>query len=170
MTAAPEFTREETRAGQGAEAVDVRGGFTQPAKRRSGSGNRKRQAAVCVRLLPEQLAQLANAADAARMSVPAYLLAGRLEEDEPAPRRWQRRASADAAALMRALVAFHRANNNLNQLARAGNMLALLTEQHAGDRLLDDVRELRREIDLLREEFVAPLAAVLEAVRHDREG
>jgi hypothetical protein len=117
MTDAPEFAREETRAGQ-ADAVHMHDELAQPAKRRSsGSANRQRQAAVCVRLLPEQLAQLADAADAARMSVPAYLLAGRLGEGHPAPRRRQRRASADAAALMRALVAFHRANNNLNQLA-----------------------------------------------------
>jgi hypothetical protein len=170
MTDAPEFAREETRAGQ-ADAVHMHDELAQPAKRRSsGSANRQRQAAVCVRLLPEQLAQLADAADAARMSVPAYLLAGRLGEGHPAPRRRQRRASADAAALMRALVAFHRANNNLNQLARTGNTLALLTEQHGGDRLLDEVRELRRAVDLLRDEFAAPLAAILEAVHDDREG
>jgi hypothetical protein len=48
--------------------------------------------------------------------------------------------------------------------------LALLTEQHGGDRLLDEVRELRRAVDLLRDEFAAPLAAILEAVHDDREG
>jgi len=123
-----------------------------------------------VRLLPEQLAQLTDAADAARMSVPAYLLAGRVTDDTAPRRRRQRRAAVDEAAVMRALVAFNRANNNLNQLSRAGNRLTLLTEQHADDRLLEDVRELCRAVDLLRDQFAAPLAAILEAVRHDREG
>ena len=136
-------------------------------KYRSGSNKRRRQAGVYVRLLPEHLAQLTAAASAVRMSVPAYLISGRLNDDA-VPRRHRRRASVDEAALMRALVAFNRASNNLNQIGRAGNRLATLT--HDTGTLVDDVRELCGALDLLRDQFAAPIAAILEALQHDREG
>jgi hypothetical protein len=68
---------------------------------------------------------------------------------------------------MRALVAFNRANNNLNQLAHVGNRLALLTEQHGGipdEGIREGVRMLSRAVDRLREEFSEPVAAIVEAL------
>ena len=136
----------------------------QPVKKgRSGSAKRKRQAAVLVRMLPAQLERIIADAAAAKMTVPEYLLTGRLTDDVSTPRRHRRiRAPADEAALMRALVAFNRANNNLNQLAHAGNRLALLSEQHRGIR--EDVSVLSGAVDRLREEFSEPVAAILEAL------
>jgi hypothetical protein len=142
----------------------------QPAKkRRSGSAKRQRQAAVLVRMLPAQLERIHADATAAKMTVPEYLLTGRLTDDEGVPRRHRRiRAPVDEAALMRALVAFNRANNNLNQLAHAGNRLALLSERHGGSR--EDVSALSCAVERLREEFSAPVAAILEALGRVREG
>ena len=141
----------------------------QPVKKgRSGSAKRKRQAAVLVRMLPAQLERIIAGAAAAKMTVPEYLLTGRLTDDVSAPRRHRRiRAPADEAALMRALVAFSRANNNLNQLAHAGNRLALLTEQHGGMRdegIREDVSALSRAVERLHGEFSEPVAAILEAL------
>jgi len=146
----------------------------QPERKwRSGSAKRKRQAAVLVRMLPAQLERIIADAAASKMTVPEYLLTGRLTDDVSAPRRHRRiRAPIDEAALMRALVAFNRASNNLNQLAHAGNRLALLSEQHGGIRdegIREDVRALSGAVDHLREEFSQPVAAILEALRV-REG
>lgn len=168
MTAAPDAVAPEVR-GDAPNAVHMQDLAHAPKKRRSGSANRQRQAAVFVRLLPEQLARLTADANVAHMSVPAYLLAGRLAE-ETAPRRRRNRATVDDAALMRALVAFNRANNNLSQLVRIGNTLVLFAENHGGHRLPEGVRELSRAVDTLCEQFAAPVAAILEAVKHDREG
>lgn len=87
----------------------------------------------------------------------------------PGPRA-RRRAAVDEAALMRALVAFNRAHNNLNQIARALNTLAIFAEEHGAARVEELLDELRRPADLLEEQFAPPVAAILQAVGHVREG
>jgi hypothetical protein len=89
--------------------------------------------------------------------------------DDAGPRA-RRRAPVDEAALMRALVAFNRAHNNLNQIARTLNTLTLFAEEHGARRLVDMLDELRRPVALLPEQFAGPVAAILEAVGHVREG
>jgi hypothetical protein len=44
----------------------------------------------------------------------------------------KRRGWIDETALMRGLVAFNRAHNNLNQIARTLNTFALFAEEHGG--------------------------------------
>jgi hypothetical protein len=61
------------------------------------------------------------------------------------------------AALIDAVIAFNRAHNNLNQTARAANTLLLVARERAADRLADEVRELQRAVDLLREQFIRAL-------------
>jgi hypothetical protein len=144
-----------------------------PAKaRRHGSGRRQRVDGVFVRLLPAQKARLAEEADAARMSIPGYLLAGRLGEDEtPPPRRRPPRAvGIDTEALMTALIPFNRANNNLNQLARTGNTMMLFAEEHGSDRLAAAARDLVRAVENLRDDFAPAIAAILAALGHVPEG
>jgi hypothetical protein len=106
---------------------------------RHGSDKRQRSDGVFVRLLPAQFVRLKMEAADARMTVPAYLLAGRLGPDAvPPPRRRPRRiATVETQALMAALVALNRANNNQNQLARTGNTLALFAEEHGSERLAE---------------------------------
>jgi hypothetical protein len=136
----------------------------------SGSENRQRTKAIRVRLHPADAERLKADAGAAGMSVAGYLAAGRLS-DEAAPRpRIRRRAPVDEVALMRALAAFNRAHNNLNQITRTLNTLTLFAEEHGAARMQELLDELREPVAELREQFAAPVAAILEAVGHVREG
>jgi hypothetical protein len=141
-------------------------------KARSGSSKRQRSVGVFVRLLPEQLARLQEDAAAARMSAPGYLLAGRYGEDmAPPPRRRPPAAvPVDRKALMAALVAFNRANNNLNQTAHTGNTMMLFADEHGAERLADIGRDIVRAVEALRGDFAPVLAAILAAVQRDTEG
>jgi hypothetical protein len=170
MTAAPEGAAVETR-GAPPDVICLPDQSQRLTKKsRSGSANRQRQAGVFVRMLPEELVRLTADAAAAEMTVQLYLLTGRLREDAAVPRRRRRvRAPLDETALMRALAAFNRANNNLNQIAHAGNRMALLSEQHADYRAVDDLRGLSSAVERLLGEFAAPIAAILEALGRVRE-
>jgi len=144
----------------------------QPKKKvSSGSENRQRTRAVRVRLHPADAKRLKDEADAAGMSVAGYLAAGRLgEEAAPRPRIRRRRTTADAAALLQALVDFNRAGGLLNQAVRALNTLSLFAEEHRGAPLAVEVAELRRTIEDLRGQFSVPVAAIQAALGDDREG
>jgi hypothetical protein len=110
-------------------------------------------------------AELERRARDAGLSVNAY---NRLRVLGDAGPRARRRSPVDATALMRALVAFNRGNNNLNQLARTGNTLVLFADEHEAERLLDEARELRRAVELLQDHFAVPVAAIMDALRRDR--
>ena len=71
---------------------------------------------------------------------------------------------------MQGLVSFNRANSLLNQQTHVANTLALFAEEHGAERLLAEVRELRRGVELLREQFEAPLAAIQAALGDEHEG
>jgi hypothetical protein len=58
----------------------------------------------------------------------------------------------------------------LNQQARTGNTLALFAEEHGSERLAEMARELVLAAENLREDFAAPVAAILAALGHDTEG
>jgi Mobilization protein NikA len=136
-----------------------------------GSDRRQRSAAIRVRVSPADQARLKRDAASAGMSVAGYLASGRLgDETATRPRAIRRRRSVDEVALLTTLAAFNRAHNNLNQIARALNTLALFAEEHGTARVIELLDELRRPIALLEEQFAPPIAAILDAVRHDREG
>ena len=84
-----------------------------------------------------------------------------------APRR---RAPVDVTALAHGLVAFNRQHSNYNQAVRALNRLALAAENDGWRDVPRELRELRRVIEQIQEQFAAPVAAILAAMRHDREG
>ena len=71
---------------------------------------------------------------------------------------------------MTALIPFNRANNNLNQLARTGNTLVLFAEEHGSERLAAAALDLAQAGVNLRDEFAAPIAAILAALGHVPEG
>ena len=143
----------------------------QPTKKvTSGSENRQRTQAIRVRVHPADGERLKVEAAAAGTSVAGYLASGRLG-DEAAPRpRIRRRAPVDVTALTQALVAFNRGTSLLNQTAHAANSMALMGGALGPGRLADELRELRREIEQIKESFAAPIAAILAALSHDSEG
>ncbi len=136
----------------------------------SGSATRQRKDGVFVRLFPEQRARLATEAASSGVSIPAYLVAGRLGDDAVPPPMRRRRVTVDTAALLQALVAFNRAGNNLNQTARALNELLLIAQEQSNARLEKLVEELAEAIRGVPGMFMEPVAAILAAVNHDREG
>ena len=68
------------------------------------------------------------------------------------------------------IVAFNRQHSNYNQAIRALNRLALVAENDGSGDVLLALRELLALIERLQEQFAAPVAAILDAMRHDREG
>ena len=71
---------------------------------------------------------------------------------------------------MRALAAFHRANNNLNQTARTGNTMMLFAEEHGAARLAEIGRDLVEAVEGVRADLAPALAAILAAVSDVPEG
>jgi hypothetical protein len=141
-----------------------------PSKKvRHGSERRQRSAGIRVRVSPADQERLKRDAAALGMSVSGYLASGRLGEEQAyRPRR--QRHPVDEPALMRALAAFHRANNNLNQTARTGNTMMLFAEEHGAARLAEIGRELVQAVDGVRADLGPALAAILAAVSGDPEG
>lgn len=130
----------------------------------SGSEKRQRRHVRQTRYDDAELAEFDRRVRAKRLSAGAYTRLATI--GEPGPRHQHGPGPAHVAALFDALVAFNRAHNNLNQTARAANTLLLVAHEHGADRLADEVRELQRAVDLLREQFAAPLAALRAALDH----
>jgi hypothetical protein len=82
------------------------------------------------------------------------------------PRR-HAHADVDNVALMHALVAFNREHNNYNQAVRALNTLVLVVEERSNGQLAHEIARLQDQITLLQQQFAAPLAAILGAIRRD---
>jgi len=140
-------------------------------KATSGSENRQRSKAIRVRVAPADLERLKTEAAAARMSVAGYLASGRLgEETASRPRMTRRRPTVDVGALTDALVAFNRAGNNHNQIARALNELLLVAHEQSNARLASEVEALSEAIRGFPVLFAEPVAAILAALNHDSEG
>jgi mobilization protein NikA len=138
-------------------------------KARSGSEKRQRSAGILVKLTPADHQRVKAEAAAAGMSAAGYLASGRLGE-ERAFRPRLRRRPINEPALMRALAAFHRANNNLNQTARTGNTMMLFAEEHGAVRLAEIGRDLVRAVEEVRADLAPALAAILAAVSGDPQG
>jgi hypothetical protein len=84
----------------------------------SGSEKRQRKKLVQIRVSDTELAQLAEAADKAGLTLASY--ARQLVLAAPPPRQG-RRPSADKAELARLVAHLGKIGANLNQIARAGN-------------------------------------------------
>ena len=137
----------------------------------SGSENRQRSTAIRVRVTPADAERLKTEAAAAGTSVAGYLVSGRLTiEAATRPRMNRRPASADTAALTQALVELNRVGNNLNQIARALNELALVAHEQGSRRLEIRIEALDAAIRDAPDVLAVPLAAIQAALSRDREG
>lgn len=136
-------------------------------KRRSGSQKRQRgKGAVLVSLLSEERAMAEQKAADAGLSLSAFGRACMLGDAGP---RSRKRLPIDRAALAHAVAEFNRAGSNLNQAVRALNEIARAGREGEGrDRLAELVDELTAPIGALREQFAAPLAAILSVLGHDQ--
>jgi hypothetical protein len=113
---------------------------------------------------------LKEEAAAAEMSLAGYLASGRLgAEAAPRPRIHRRRVRVPPAFLD-SMAEFRRVNGLFNQHTRAVNVVMLFAEEHGAAGLAEEVRAWRRELERLREQFAAPIAAIHAALDHEREG
>ena len=155
---------QEPRAG--AEIVYLPDDRQRTKKVTSGSENRQRKSGVFVRLLPADLERLKPEAAAANMSVAGYLASGRLGKEKTfRPRVTRRRSTVDVAALTQAVVAFNRAGNNHNQIARALNELLLIAHEQSNAWLASEVAALAAAIRGLPAMFAEPVAAIMAALK-----
>jgi hypothetical protein len=138
---------------------------------RHGSSKRRRSRLGVFRYDDAEFAELERRARDAGLTVSAYGRQATIGPDTTPPRRRPRRiATVETEALMTALVAFNRDNNNLNQLARTGNTLALFAEEYGCNRLAGLAGDLVQGVENLRGDMAPALAAILAAVGHDPEG
>jgi hypothetical protein len=79
-------------------------------------------------------------------------------------------ASIDSIALTKALVELNRVGNNINQIARALNELALIAHEQSSRRLESQINDLTEAIYAMPDTLAIPLAAIHAAMNHDREG
>jgi hypothetical protein len=133
----------------------------------SGSELRHRQHVKRCRYDDDELAEFDARAKARGLTDGAYIRASTLGDAGP---RARRRAPVDIVALMQALVAFNRVGNNQNQMTRGLNELLLIAREQSNARLENLVLEMADAILGLPALFAEPVAAILAAVRHDREG
>ena len=142
------------------------------SKVRHGSEKRQRSAGILVKLTPADHQRVKTEAAAAGMSAAAYLASGRLNNETARRSRMNRRrhVTINEAALLRGLVEFNRASNNLNQVAHTGNLLMLFAEEHGADRLLNEARQIVHAVEALRSDMAVPLSAILAALTDVREG
>ena len=129
--------------------------------------NRRRRRVERFRTNDEEHAELDRRARDVGLSVHAYCRMRTLGDPGPHARR---RAPVDATALAQGLVAFNRQHSNYNQAIRALNRLALIAGNSGSGDVLRALHELCALIERLQEQFAAPVAAILDAMRHDREG
>ena len=171
MTDAPEAGAIEARAGL-PDVIQLPDQSRRPAKtRRSGSAKRHRHHIEQFRTDDAEHEALHAKARASGLSLGAYIMQLASIAGGPGARSRRRaHASLDHTALMHGLVAFNREHNNYNQAVKALNTLVLVADDRSSDRLIDEISRLRRDIERLQEQFAAPLAAILGAVRDDREG
>ena len=170
MTETPGSASEETRGGV-PEVIYLPDQRQRTKKVTSGSENRQRSTAIRVRVTPADADRLKAEAAAAGMSVAGYLISGRLTiEAATRPRMNRRPVSADTAALTQALVELNRVGNNLNQIARALNELALVAREQGSRRLEFRIEALDAAIRDAPDVLAVPLAAIQAALSRDREG
>jgi hypothetical protein len=133
----------------------------------SGSATRQRRNLEQFRTDDAERAELHARAQASGLTFGAYLRACGVGDAGP---RARHRAPVDREALAQATAALNRVGNNQNQIARALNELLLIAREQSSRRLENLVEELADAIRDLPGAFAVPLAAMLDAVRHDSEG
>jgi hypothetical protein len=137
----------------------------QRRKKASGSDKRQRQHREHFRTDDIEHAALHAKVLASGKSLGAYVMQlAEIAASDAARQRRRPHVDVDTAALVRAQVAFSRANNNLNQIAHAANRLVLECPELTSQHIAAELRDLHRAVESLRDEFAAPLAAIMEAI------
>ena len=136
-----------------------------PKKARRGSENRHRPHLKQARLDDEERAAFDARARASGLTDGAYIRACTLGDPGMRARRQSRLPAIDAAALAHNTAALNRIGNNLNQMSRALNEIAL-----AAGGGLPSVAHLTRPIDITLHDIRLAVAANLRAAGVDRQG
>ncbi len=140
-------------------------------KATSGSDRRKRHHVERFRTNDAEHEALHERLRASGLGLGAYvMLLADIGGSKAARPRRRSRAAVDDVALTQAVVAFNRAGNNQNQVARALNELLLVAREQGNARLAGEVEGLAAAIRGLPLMFAEPVAAILAALSHDREG
>ena len=159
----------ETRAG--ADVIYLPDDRQRTKKVTSGSENRQRRNVERFRTDDIERAALHEQLRALGLSLGEYVMQlGKIAGGEISRPRRRGRASVDTVALTQAVVAFNRAGNNQNQIARALNELLLIAHEQSHARLESMVEELVDAIRGMPVLFAEPVAAVMAALNYDREG
>jgi len=139
--------------------------------RRSGSENRKRRHLEWFRTDDAEHAALQAKVRASGKSLGAFVMElAAIESGGEARARRRSDPPIDAPALLQAVAAFNRQHGNYNQAVRALNTLVLVADERSSHELAEALRGLAQEIAGLQRQFAEPLAAILGAVRGDRQG
>jgi hypothetical protein len=159
----------ETRAG--ADIIYLPDERQRTKKITSGSNKRKRQHLEQFRTDDAERDALREQLRATGLSLGEYVmqLAKIAGGKEARPRR-RGRAAFDAVALTQAVVAFNRAGNNQNQIARSLNELLQIAREQSNARLESLVSELAEAVRGIPDLFAEPVAAIMAALDDDSEG
>jgi hypothetical protein len=138
----------------------------------SGSANRQRQHLEQFRTDDAEHAALHALVRASGKSLGGFVMElVRIEAGSTSrPRLYRPCVHADMAAFLQAMVEFRRGNSLLNQQTRAVNTAMLFAEERGAAQLQGDVREWRRALDRLHEQFALAVASIHEALGDEREG
>ena len=159
----------ETRAG--ADIIYLPDDRQRTKKVTSGSENRQRRNVERFRTDGIEHEALHEQLRALGLTLGEYVMQlGKIAGGEISRPRRRGRASVDTVALTQAVVAFNRAGNNQNQIARALNELLLIAQEQSNARLESMVEELVDAIRGMPVLFAEPVAAVMAALNYDREG
>jgi len=140
-------------------------------KATSGSDRRKRRNVERFRTDDAEHEALHEQVQASGLSLGEYVMQlAKIAGGKSSRRRRRGRATLDEVALTQAIVAFNRAGNNQNQIARALNELLLTAQEQSNARLENLVLELAEAIRTMPALFAEPVAAIMAALTHDREG
>lgn len=114
--------------------------------RRSGSEKRERKAALAVRLTPDERAALKDKAQAAGLSLGAFVRASALGSAGP---RARRSVQVNEVLLAQAVAQLNKAGSNLNQIARTLNAAGVVPSRESAAVLAEvqaAVAEIRRAV------------------------
>jgi hypothetical protein len=152
-------------AGAGADIIHLPDGRQRTKKVTSGSDRRKRQHTERFRTDDAEHEALHEQLRVRGLSLGEYVMQlAKIGSGKIARPRRGNRAAVDNEALTQAVVAFNRAGNNQNQIARALNELLLVAHEQSSARLASEIEARLAAIDELTAMFAEPVAAITAAM------
>jgi hypothetical protein len=152
-------------AGAGADIIHLPDGRQRTKKVTSGSDRRKRQHTERFRTDDAEHEALHEQLRVRGLSLGEYVMQlAKIGSGKIARPRRGNRAAVDNEALTQAVVAFNRAGNNQNQIARALNELLLVAHEQSSARLASQIEARLAAIDGIASMFAEPMAAIMAAL------